>query len=75
MAPQTLPCEGEIPERYAGKLPLKLMYCEGFQDAARGKSMQDQDAVRRHQSYNAWEAYCAGYAAGTKRRQAEQPAA
>ncbi len=75
MAPQSLPCEGEVPERFAGKLPLRLMYCDGFQEGVNDRPMQSNDAVRRHQGYHAWEAYSLGYEAGKKRRLAEQAAA
>lgn len=72
MAGSTLPCEDEIPERYAKSQQMKLMYCDGFQDGMNGQAMLDGEAVRRHQGDRAWEAYCLGYEAGKKRRQLEQ---
>ena len=72
MAESTLPCEGEVPERFAKSQQLKLMYCDGFQDAMNDTPMQDQAAVRRHQGDHAWDAYCLGYEAGKKRRLAGQ---
>ncbi len=68
MNQDTLPCEDEIPQRYANKSQLKLMYCDGFQDGSGGVPMQSQEAIRRHQGDHAWEAYLLGYEAGTKRR-------
>ncbi len=74
MAPSNFPCEDKVPERFAKSANLKLWYCEGFQDGATERSMQDQQAVRRHQGDWAWEAYCLGYEAGTKRRLEEKAA-
>ncbi len=68
MAGSTLPCEGDIPERFARSAQLRMWYCDGYQDAMTGKSMQDQEAVRRHQGDHAWDAYCLGYEAGKKNR-------
>jgi hypothetical protein len=72
MAGSTLPCEGDIPERFAKSAQLRLWYCDGYQDAMTGKSMQDQEAVRRHQGDHAWDAYCLGYEAGKKNRTSSQ---
>ncbi len=68
MAGSTLPCEGEVPERFAKNQQLKLWYCDGFQDGMNNERMQDQEAVRRHQGDHAWDAYCLGYEAGVKQR-------
>ncbi len=72
MAPSNLPCEGEVPERFAKSSTLRLWYCDGFQDGVADKPMQSQEAVRRHQGDHAWDAYCLGYEAGKKRRLTEQ---
>lgn len=68
MAPSSLPCEGEIPERFARVANLKLWFCDGYQDGVNDTPMQSQEAVRRHQGDHAWDAYCLGYEAGKKQR-------
>jgi hypothetical protein len=74
MSSSTLPCEGEIPERYVKSQQLKMWYCDGFQDGMNNVPMQNNESVRRHQGDRAWEAYCLGYEAGVKRRILEQGA-